>query len=536
MITIVLIDDEYYFRKAIRKYIEETNGYQVIGEAKNGKEGFEIIKRMKPDIILVDINMPLMNGIEVAEAINKESINSRVIILTGYSMFEYAQQSIRLGVHDYLLKPIDKLQLIQTLSNTAKKIEMENNREERNQEFNTRKAEISTAIRDHFINKIIRAKKESEWMEITRLSKEFPEILGRTSYFVILIDIYLKESISWKEEDSNIYGFLVKNILSELYENNMVNCIVGSMDINKLCVLVSSDDGLEELNTKNNEVLSSFEKLVRQYQFAIPLLISVGSGKSNINDIPESYNEACAIGKSKYLYQEKGIYFYDKFSIKKIKGNSFLSEKSMQLMVLIRANMTSDIVCVLKEIFSEMIDQKLSPQIVHIQANEILSCAFEVAKKSKIFVKADEEQWHILPPEINDISIFEIEQKVTEYVLMITEVINPTTEKPSYEVTNEVLYYIEKNYMNSNLSLDNISKKIGISKTILCLYFKDVTNTTIGEHLLRMRMINAKQRFDEGYTNISFVAESCGYSDAGYFSKRFKKYFGIAPSDYVKKI
>lgn len=110
------MDDEYYFRQAVKKYLKEWCGRcEIVGEAKNGQEGLELIGELRPDIALVDINMPVMNGIEVAKELYQKNVSCKLIILTGYSDFQYAQKAIHLGVQDYLLKPVDRQQLIECL-------------------------------------------------------------------------------------------------------------------------------------------------------------------------------------------------------------------------------------------------------------------------------------------------------------------------------------------------------------------------------------------------------------------------------------
>ena len=108
MQTIVIVDDEYYFRQAIKRYLSEwEDEYRFIGETRNGKEGLELIRQLQPDIVLMDINMPVMSGLDVVQALlNRdagEKLQSKIILLTGYGEFEYAQKAIRLGVFEYLL-------------------------------------------------------------------------------------------------------------------------------------------------------------------------------------------------------------------------------------------------------------------------------------------------------------------------------------------------------------------------------------------------------------------------------------------------
>lgn len=102
--TILIVDDEYSARKMLYLHLDQLENYSVVAEAANGQSGLELFQSLKPDIIITDIQMPIMNGLDLIEAIRKEKEDQIVIILSCYESFSYAQQAIRLGVHDYLVK------------------------------------------------------------------------------------------------------------------------------------------------------------------------------------------------------------------------------------------------------------------------------------------------------------------------------------------------------------------------------------------------------------------------------------------------
>ena len=107
MKSVLLIDDEFFFRKAIHRYFQDFDSkFYICGETNNGREGLQLLQELKPDIALVDITMPMMDGLQMVEAARKQGVQTKMVILTGYSEFEYAQRALRLGVQDYLLKPI----------------------------------------------------------------------------------------------------------------------------------------------------------------------------------------------------------------------------------------------------------------------------------------------------------------------------------------------------------------------------------------------------------------------------------------------
>ena len=179
MYTVVLIDDEFYFRKAIKVYFADwENQYQIIGETKDGKEGLEMIRRLQPDIVLMDINMPLMNGLEVIQILFEESmkngLNRKIIFLTGYGEFEYAQKALRFGVFDYLLKPIDKNKLKACLDKAAAQITKEKEQKDNLAELTRLQINEKKLHRDKFIAEVF----DSDRTKNLNVIEQFSRVKG----------------------------------------------------------------------------------------------------------------------------------------------------------------------------------------------------------------------------------------------------------------------------------------------------------------------------------------------------------------------
>ena len=136
MLKIVLMDDEYYFRQAMKKYLSEIGEeYEVVGEGRNGKEGLALIENLQPDIAFVDINMPIMNGIEMTAELSEKKLKCKVIMVTGYGEFEYVRKAMKMGVQDYILKPVDIQELKDCLERVAVLINEERMRDARYEEW-----------------------------------------------------------------------------------------------------------------------------------------------------------------------------------------------------------------------------------------------------------------------------------------------------------------------------------------------------------------------------------------------------------------
>lgn len=115
MLSIVIIDDEEMVRYGVNYILNQNSQFSVLGEAENGEAGLCIIRRLKPDIAIVDIRMPNMSGLELAYIVQKENLQCKIVILSVYSEFKYAKEALRYGVYDYLTKPIDEKELVSSL-------------------------------------------------------------------------------------------------------------------------------------------------------------------------------------------------------------------------------------------------------------------------------------------------------------------------------------------------------------------------------------------------------------------------------------
>ena len=131
MIKVFLAEDELHIRNGIREGIEwEKEGYEFVGEAGDGEIAYPLILQTKPDILLTDIKMPFMDGLELSEAVKKELPDIKIIILSGYNDFEFAQKGIEIGITNYLLKPVSAEELLEAIGEVAERIQKEKEEKE----------------------------------------------------------------------------------------------------------------------------------------------------------------------------------------------------------------------------------------------------------------------------------------------------------------------------------------------------------------------------------------------------------------------
>lgn len=166
MKKIVIIDDEYFFRQALIKYVRSfKDEFTVVGDAGNGKLGIELIEQYHPEIILIDISMPQMTGFDVISYIQKQALQTRFIIISGYDKFEYAQKAIQMGVQDFLLKPVTVESLHKSLRQTSERIDQEVKKDQNLEVLDKKKRNYQNYMRHFAASQFVRKDKDQEGIE-----------------------------------------------------------------------------------------------------------------------------------------------------------------------------------------------------------------------------------------------------------------------------------------------------------------------------------------------------------------------------------
>ncbi|MBR3992538.1 MAG: response regulator, partial [Anaerotignum sp.] len=200
MYKILLVDDEEEIRTSIIKKIDwDKNGFTVIGDAENGKDALEKIEQLEPDVVLTDIRMPYMDGLELAAELRRTHPSVKVVIFSGYDDFEYAKQAIQLNIIEYILKPVNARELTDILGKIKTNLdeEIERLRGEAVQQDNVKKNLL--ILRENFLSKLVKGKIERK--QIEHEMKEY-ELSFRGSRCWIALKINLDDGVS--DKDGNL--------------------------------------------------------------------------------------------------------------------------------------------------------------------------------------------------------------------------------------------------------------------------------------------------------------------------------------------
>jgi two-component system response regulator YesN len=249
-----------------------------------------------------------------------------------------------------------------------------------------------------------------------------------------------------------------------------------------------------------------------------------------------SYYEARACLKNKILLGENKIIFFKNInSQEKVDTSYYGINFKNDLTYNIRMNNTQEVKNIINKIFDYLKDNNATVETIYMYSYQLLSTVAEVVidkrRDTKTYIKQKEKQYRII---MKLESIKAIKEYIIDIFIELTKGYRSSNRNNSDILIYNIKKYIKENYDNPDLKIDNIVNQFNFNYHYLCKLFKQQTKSTIGEYILQVRMRKAKELIFADYTCVETISIKVGYSDANYFSKRFKKYYGISPHKYIK--
>lgn len=514
MLRILIADDEQKIRKGLKNIVDwEALGYQIAGEAADGGEAVSFMAIQKPDVVLLDISMPKWSGLEVIQRAREQGFSGKVIILSGYSDFKYAQEAIRLGVEYYLTKPIDEQELEQVLIKLQKEIAEESRKKAAASNYYQRARE--TILRDLFLDPSHVAL--LDLVDITAASVPYQVVLYEK-------DLSQQEGTSFSFE-----RFLrVNNREQHLFDQIAIGHVQAVL-------------------LKGESVIQRFRSLIEGYweqsSNSLPtaldtVFMTYGRPVSALAEIHLSYEDADLLLSRKFFSEQKqhvvGYEQLPKETASPMALDAALIEEYCGLMLRylqsFNRNMLAEKLRELEERLSNVrYDQK---ETLYFLTDLYLQIKGQIIRLySNVTIPFPSNSW-VMDYIQSRRYLYEVIQFFSEQFELIMSCIGHYTKD---SVLDDILHYIDHNYMNP-LKLENIAPLFGYNCSYLGKLFKQKTGKSFNTYLDQLRIRNSKELLQRGDLKIYEVADKVGYSNVDYFSTKFKKYEGVSPAEYRKQI
>ncbi|RIX46518.1 response regulator [Paenibacillus nanensis] len=534
MYKVLIVDDEYYFRQAIKVSLPwEELDLQLIGEAKNGEDALELTRMLHPDIIMVDINMPIMDGLAFIKEAKAEGFHSKFIVLTGHSEFAYAKHALQLGVSNYVLKPIDEEEIRSSLCEIKNVINKEREAKVELDDLKKQAAEKASLLRNQILNDWLLGNIGSEHLEQHLQSLGMDIVSPYYMTAVIDIEAIDEHARSISQMKTTIGSRCAKFVQQAV--NKSFKCEGFLNGKGQFVLIFGSDDNDFGQVGELCDSIRSMMAATNEYTYTIGL----GNGYLGYEAVPGSYKEALYALKHRFILGGNRVIPYSKVAQTAMKVSLYSVDKRSRLLMSMRTGNTREVEEWLIDFFNNARLKKASIEMLLVAGLEIFSTCMEFLEETsqdinEIFESQTESDLFQFIEQLN--SFNEFEEWIRSLIRKLMSHVHANKSSRSAMIVEEVKTFIESNYANEEMRIEDIARGVHMNYNYLCYVFKKETSCTINDYLTQIRMQRAKELFDQGFLVVQEVASRVGYSDANYFGKCFKKYAGISPSKYISHI
>lgn len=536
MYKLVIVDDEEEVRKGIIKKIEWNKyNFEIAGEAENGREALDLIEENIPDVVITDITMPLMNGLELAAIIREDFPTVKTIIITGFDDFKFAQQAIKYGVSDYILKPVMPKDIDDLMEKLKTQIDDEIAQKEDIIQLREHYNKSLPIIRDKFLTSLITGKPEKN--EVEKRISGFNLKLDGKGFIVAAANIDA-ESINnniYGEDDTELLKFAVLNISQEIlarhspgevffHDDNLV-IIAGFQEYERTTILNKSFSLLEEIR-------QNVEKYLK-----ITITTGLGSISASLDRLNDSYKTALSALEYKLLIGSNRVIFIEDIEPQNGSNLLFDENKERHLISSIKLGSDNDVTEAVNALFEDISGIKASFREYQFYLMETVASIYRLSRDLQID-SSDIPGFNTnLYAEIFKLnSINEIRDWIENICIRLMNYIARKRHNTTETLLVKAKDYINNNYGDDELSIQKVANHLHISSSYLSMIFKKQTGETFLKYLVGVRLGAARELLSNSDLKTSEIAERVGYPDINYFSYFFKKNFGISLREYKEQI
>lgn len=534
-IKVFLVEDEMVIRRGIKNSIDwEKEGYIFCGEASDGELAYPMIIKEKPDILITDIRMPFMDGLELCKLVKKELPNIKILILSGYDEFDYAKEAIRLGVTEYLLKPISSGKLLEALNGVSESIR----REKEDKDLVRKYMEEMRENTEHEKQKFF------EWMIAGNLSmadaletgKKYEMNLSAGMYNLLLFRFTLGEENRKSGELLGEAEYAIEKLTERLeYVFEFQHGVEG-------WAFLLMADNEEQMSERVKELSKDLEEIMKNYS-TIAYFGGIGQPVARLRELEESFREAERALAARFTMELNRIISVEDIrmaqnvdTLDDIEITSFGEiEKTRTMLEKFLNNGAEDEIdefvdVYINELPEENLKSVLMRQYIIMDAYIVMMSFCEKIEGIEGEMQAQSEELK------NSMKTSQTLEEIKNYIRMLLKKIIGVRDTISGRRYSDIIEIakdqIRKTYMSDEISLNTIAAEVGMSPSYFSSIFSKEMGKTFVEYLTEIRMDRAKELLMCSSMKTSEIGYEVGYKDPHYFSYIFKKTQNCTPKEF----
>ena len=523
--TLLLVDDEEDVIQVIMHKVPwETLGFSVIGHANNGVKALEIIEECQPDVVMTDIRMPYMDGLELCSCIRQKYPAPHILLFTGFDEFEYAKEAVHLEIKEYILKPSNASELETVFAGLKVKMD---------QEISEKKS--VAVLQEYYMNSLpqVQANFYSTLIEGRIHEEELQKYLDhyqisfKGPLFCCLV-IYVSKTTIPNDMDERLLMPSVDKQAREQLEQRWGAKSFTYLDNTVMIVQLKDENELPELTDECDRFCKYIYRII-----GAVVTIGVGQSCRSIVDLPQSYHSAKEAVSYRVLYGGKrAINIREVIPQKRELSTTDSDSELSELLKMISLGSEQEILQAIGAYLDKIYVQSKSLQEHQIAVMELISGLYRFAVNNDLVfgegASASMGEYLKLINMEKDV----LQQWLRRHCLWLHESIRQARDSSTQSLIRKAKEYVHSHYQDEGLSLDDICETLGISNSYFSSVFKKDTGNSFIGYLTEYRMEKAARMLVETTEKSYMIAKSVGYTDANYFSYVFKRQYGVSPSKY----
>ncbi len=527
MYKLMIVEDEALARDAILKMIDfARHGFEVVAVCADGQEAAAAYFDQNPDLVITDICMPRMSGLQLAGLIHESGRGTPVIIITGYDDFNYARQAIKTQVASYILKPVTPGEFRDVLTDAQKKLD-----ERQTQALAVQKAErqlhrISPLVRDQILSRLVQGSFDPA--ELGEIGQEIGLDFSAGFYQVALVlPQHLQADARRLGVNSQLLQYMVFNITQEL-ASDVQQITAFQLPDGRACLI-----GAMPESTHLDQTLRSLSQRIGiTMRQALQAEISIGAGHL-VHELPQvqvSFQSAQQALDQIYRIPGQTILFAGDLETPANPVDlSFFEE---QVILKVRLQEPNQLKPAIADLSRAIRSAALSQAEIRFEWNRLANRLLGLLSIQETCSQIPDASW---PPTDDQDALAVFDRRLQTLCLQCIACLGGQRNRENQRLGLLAQTYIKEHYADSQLSLMAVSNHANVSLSYFSQIFKEETGKTFVEYLTEVRMDKAKELLRSTDRMLYDIAERVGYENPAYFTVAFKKQVGLSPRDYRKQ-
>ena len=522
---VILVDDEAEVIDMIEKKIHWNDlGFEVAGSATNGVKALELVEKLQPDVVLTDIKMPYMDGLELSRRLNREYPNIYIMLCTGFDEFEYAKEAVHLEIKEYMLKPVNATELSESLTNLKHTLDREREEKLNVKKLNDYFREVLPKLQSNFFISLIEGRVEKRDYE--RFLQAYQVDMKGPLFGCVI----------FHTSENHVPEGMNPLLLSMSVEREIKQRLMDQWNCQEF-IYMGNTLLILELDTEDEitQITDACDRFCRWAYRIMGAVVTAGIGTvcDSLYEISLSYERAREAVSYRVLYGTKRAINIGEI-VPKEQIKPVQSEESRMQMLLraIRIGDSAEIERAAREEMEKLHKNTETMSQYNLATMEIVSGFFKFCTDNSLDFNKISGNMQNIYEKVSQMD----ESSLTAWIVQMSETISEKLKcarnSSARRLIVEAQNIVKERYMEADISLDEVCAVLGVSNSYFSSVFKKEAGKSFISYLTDYRMDIAAEMIlntdEKSYT----IAEKVGYLDANYFSYVFKKKFGVSPSKY----